>query len=150
MGNKYIHYGSSKFDINKFNKIENRSWFTKPDGGFWASNINSEYSWKDWCLDQEFMLDELKQNFKFDLSKDSKILKIEDHSQLNDLPEIKIDKIFNKLLRKTWKLLDFEELSKNYDAIEVLISKDRQLYWDLYGWDCDSILIMNPEIIKEE
>ena len=45
--------------------------------------------------------------------------------------------------------LDFEKLSKEYDAIEVFISKDEQLYWDLYGWDCDSILIMNSDIIEE-
>lgn len=44
------------------------------------------------------------------------------------------------------------------DAIEVLISQDstnegnifiNNLYRCLNTWDCDSILIMNPDIIKE-
>ena len=42
--------------------------------------------------------------------------------------------------------LDFEKLQERYDAIEVYIDN---LYWDLYGWDCDSILILNKEIVKE-
>ena len=42
--------------------------------------------------------------------------------------------------------LDFEKLSKDYDAIEVIdIGK---FYWALYGWDCNSILIMNPDIVE--
>ena len=45
--------------------------------------------------------------------------------------------------------LDFEKLSKEYDAIEVNISECRDLYYSLYGWDCDSIVIMNPDIIEE-
>ena len=45
--------------------------------------------------------------------------------------------------------LDFEKLSKEYDAIEVNISECRDLYYSLCGWDCDSILIMNSDIIEE-
>lgn len=37
-----------------------------------------------------------------------------------------------------------------YDAIELSLSADHRLYWDLYGWDCDSILVMNPDKIKIE
>ena len=48
-----------------------------------------------------------------------------------------------------WCFLDFEKLSKSYDVIEVNISADRDLYWELYGWDCDSILVMNPSVIVE-
>ena len=43
--------------------------------------------------------------------------------------------------------IDFEKLASRYDAIEVLISKDGRLYSALYGWDCDSILILNPNVI---
>lgn len=43
---------------------------------------------------------------------------------------------------------DFESLASNgVDAIEVFISEDIELYDKLLGWDVDSILIMNPEII---
>lgn len=39
------------------------------------------------------------------------------------------------------------------DAIELHLSEDESpdgmngLYWLLYGWDCDSILILNPKIV---
>ena len=46
-------------------------------------------------------------------------------------------------------LLDFEKLAETYDAIEVSISDDFELYYQLYGWDCNSIVIMNPKIIVE-
>ena len=43
---------------------------------------------------------------------------------------------------------------KKYDAIELHLSDEvtddylESLYFKLYGWDCDSILIMNPDIIR--
>lgn len=43
---------------------------------------------------------------------------------------------------------NFESLALNgVDAIEVFISEDKELYDKLLGWDINSILIMNPEII---
>lgn len=142
----YIHYGSNKFDINKFNKIKNKDFFVKPFGGLWASDINSKLSWKDWCEYEEYNLENLKENFIFSLKENSKVLTITNCEQLNNLPvaEQKFD-----LKLSGFIMLDFEKLSKEYDAIEVLISNDYKLNWCLCGWDCDSILIMNPEIIKE-
>ena len=46
----YIHYGSNKFDINIFKKIKNRPKFVKPEGGLWASRVETEHGWKDWCI----------------------------------------------------------------------------------------------------
>ena len=46
-----------------------------------------------------------------------------------------------------WLILDFEKIAKEFGAIEVNISSDEKLYWKLYGWDCDSILIMNPNVV---
>lgn len=40
---------------------------------------------------------------------------------------------------------DFEKmLADGIDAVEIEID---ELYYALYGWDCDSILIMNPDIV---
>ena len=49
----------------------------------------------------------------------------------------------------SWILLDFEKLAETYDAVEVSISSDFDLYYKLYGWDCDSIVIMNPDVVVE-
>lgn len=138
---KYIHYGDNKFDINKFNHIVNRPEFTKPIGGFWGSRVNAEFGWKDWCIENEFKAD-LDNYFEFELKDNAKILIINNIEQLEKLPQVN-----NKITFKIWKCLDFEKLSKEYDAIEILISKDHRLYQEVYGWDCDSILVMNPRVI---
>lgn len=33
-------------------------------------------------------------------------------------------------------------------ALELHFSECGELYWALYGWDCDCILIMNPDIME--
>lgn len=44
--------------------------------------------------------------------------------------------------------LDFELLAKNYDAIWLTENgqSETHLYYpiNLYGWDCETVLIMNP------
>lgn len=140
---EYIHYGSDKFNKEKFEAIKNRPELVKPTGGLWGSRIDSTRSWKRWCEENEFELQRLTQSFKFRLKPEAKVLIIDSQSKLKGLPEVK-----NILGRSAWKLLNFEELAKEYDAIEVLLSSDGKLYWDLYGWDCDSIIVMNPEAIE--
>ena len=55
----YVHYGSNRFERELFLMPMNRLDFviSKPFGGMWASNIESEYGWKDWCEDNEFHFD---------------------------------------------------------------------------------------------
>lgn len=139
---KYIHYGHTSFDKNLFRQITNNNFFTKPDGGFWASNTKAKYGWKEWCEENDFRDCSKDNNFIFVLTNDAKILKIDLVDQLNVLPKVKSDFGISN-----WTMLDFEKLSESYDAIEVSIISDYRLYHELYGWDCDSILIMNPDII---
>lgn len=137
---KYIHYGNNEFDVNLFKEIKNREMFVKPHGGLWACGKHYEYNWKSWCKNNDFYMNTMMLSFEFELKKDSNILIIDNYTQLYKLPNL-----FN--LGDSFHL-DFEALSKNYDAIELLISKDYDnLYWKMYGWDCDSILIMNKEVI---
>lgn len=141
---KYIHYGHSEFDDKLFVDISNREFFVKPNGGLWACGIDYEYGWKEWCTDEDFSTNGLDTSFKFEIDKNSKIYTIRSVKQLESLPKLR----FEYNLSSQFVYLDFEALKNQYDAIEVLISKDMQLYWSLYGWDCDSILIMNKDIIR--
>lgn len=137
---KYTHYGHDKFEKELFSEIINRKYFSKPYGGLWACAENYEYNWFKWCNDNDFHIDNNKISFEFEIKPDSKILKIHNSAILDTLPQA-----FSRMVDIIY--LDFENLKENYDAIEVLISKDQNLYWSLYGWDCDSILIMNKDII---
>jgi hypothetical protein len=146
---EYIHYGSMGFDKEKFVPISNRQWI-KPNGGFWASPVSAERSWRKWCEDEQFV-DDLEEYdkccFHFNLSDSAKVLHIRHTNDLENLPTEPAPYmcgLFGTIF------LDFEALkNQGYDAIELHISECGALYNAMYGWDCDSILIMNPDIINE-
>lgn len=56
VSDKYIHYGSKHFDINRFKPIKNESLFTKPIGGLWASKVDDNYGWKNLCKKMDLIL----------------------------------------------------------------------------------------------
>ena len=142
---EYIHYGSGHFDRSHFFPVKNSTVVPcKPHYNtcFWASPIGAKLGWFDWCIREDFFIDNLNTKFKFTISPNARILyitKMEDLSidevELREIPPCKID---------------YEALSKKYDAVEVNLSDgNAELYFSLYGWDCDSIVIMNPDIIQE-
>lgn len=147
----YIHYGHTAFIPEQFDPIKNWYGMTKPRGGFWASPKDAENGWKDWCEAESFRKCEESNSFSFTLRDDSNVLIITNTEQVRCIPQ-QNDERFS--MPKLWTALDFETLeSSGVDAVEVNLSADWNLYYELYGWDCDSILIMNPEIIvpaKEE
>ncbi len=145
MSKKYIHYGHKKFDRSKFIPVQNFRAFTKPHGGLWASPVDAEFGWKDWCKENEFNMCRMGCSFTFELSPEANVLHICSADSLDGLPRVE-----NEWSLPEWCMLDFEKLiEQGYDAIELILSADYSLYWNLYGWDCDSILIMNPEVIVE-
>lgn len=145
---RYIHYGSDKFEKWKFHKIRNPDWGNKPlCGGLWASRVNADYDWKEWCEKEGFRTERLLKSFTFTLSDNARIFEIHSVKDADFLPtfQSKLPTI------DEWVNPDFEELiRRGYDGIEFFLSEDFELYWKLYGWSCDSILIMNKDIIIPE
>lgn len=144
MSKTYIHYGHNHFYKSLFFPIKNMRSLTKPSGGLWASDVNAIRGWKEWCEDNEFRKCEKDNSFTFTLVDDARVLTINSSNDLEDLPKGE-----NKYGMNEWTILDFEKISHDYDAIEINISSDGILYYRLYGWDCDSILVMNPDVIQE-
>ena len=148
----YIHYGHPRFEKDEFHTIENRPAFSKPFGGLWASPVDAELGWKQWCMNESFALNCFDSNFTFRLSENSKVLHIR---SVRDLELLPVQKEFDFLERMVCP--DFEKLvSDGWDAIELHLSEENVegfgwldgLYWYLYGWDCDSILVMNPDVVE--
>ena len=140
----YEHLGHSSFNRDLFRPIRNRKNWVKPDGGLWASPTSADFGWSDWTKSNDFELDRYTEDsFRFQLRPSAKVLYIDSAEQLDDLPMQSTD------IDYRWVVLDFEKLAQEYDAMEVLISKDQRLYWDLYGWDCDTLLVFNPDVIVE-
>ena len=145
MSKKYIHYGHKHFDPYLFCPISNRGQWVKPTGGLWASPIDASFGWKDWNRDSRFVTCNDDNSFTFTLKDGARLLVIADNDFLKKLPQITAE-----YMHDLWCMLDFEKLSEDYDAIELVLSADSRLYWSLYGWDCDSILVMNPNVVVEE
>lgn len=139
----YIHYGHTAFDHNSFIPIQNKQCWVKPRGGLWASPINAKRGWKDWYEAEDFRECIEENSFRFTLS-EANIFIIDSVDKLKELPVIK-----DPIRKSISTLIDFEKcIELGYDAIELNLSADPKLYWELYGWDCDSILVMNPDKIK--
>lgn len=144
MNDIFIHIGHKEFDNELWKEVKNRN-FCKPIGGLWASRINAKFGWKDWCKENNFDGCSINQSFSFRLANDARLLIIDSVEQLKELP--KNDNMMEYESAGSC-YLDFEKLKDKYDAIEVNISNDNRLHFALYGWDCDSILILNKNIIK--
>ena len=142
----YVHYGDSEF--RRPDPIINYDYpFTKPDGGLWASRKNGDMTWKDWCEIEEFRLDSFNCSFEFTLKNNARVLELNSIEQLDTLPKLKgFEQWFDKENSFSICYLNFTELAKLYDAIEV--TDIHKLYFALYGWDCNSILIMNPDVVE--
>lgn len=158
----YRHYGSSKFVPEKMNTNITNRWI-KPGGGLWASPIDSSRGWKDFCEDEQFKLESLDEYFDFMLNPSAKIYQIKclkdlfylvDHfpgKPLDDFMKFTYEIFDPKMEEDEKKVIeffpDFTNISKDYDGIEVSISNDYRLYHAMYGWDVDSIVVWNPEIV---
>lgn len=135
-----IHYGSERFEKKLFRKIINNDW-TKPIGGLWTSPTGSTYGWKEWCLQEDFRIDSLSSHFKLKFTKEARVLLIDSFPDLEKLPKRKVN------------YLDFEKISNKFDAIWLTEKGQWETRFtrpfNLYGWDCESILVLNPESVEE-
>ena len=123
------------------------------------------YGWKEWCEDSHFKLGSLKKFFRFKLSGAANIVllkdptdllllpktkpwKLKDNSEIKDLPEGQLPTLeqLQKFYEKNPCFLDYEEMrADGVDAIEL---QNSYLFRDcLDTWDCDCIVVMNPDVI---
>lgn len=167
----YVHYGSDHFYPELFVRIKNADkevsgvLRTKPhrSSGLWASRAGDRHGWADWCRENRFELPRLKHYFKFTLE-EAKVLEIGSEEQLIELPEkikawspkmppeVEPGKIPTTEQLEAWFkpnpcYLDFERLAKKYDAIEV--TNGFAFHEALPTWDCNCILVMNPDKMRE-
>lgn len=148
----YIHYGAKEFDPTINFPIKNEHLWVKPSGSLWASRIDSKFGWKHWCEVEDFRDCDINNSFKFTLKPESKIITISTLETLKKLPPMVPytgESIFSRYY------IDFEKcLISGIDAIELYYFEtgyipDRgDLYNALYGWDCDSIVILNPDVVS--
>ena len=159
----YVHCGSAHFKDNLFVTPRNCWWKPKPmDGtGLWGSRVGDPYGWRNWCEKNDYPLSH--DCFKFKLSENTNLIVLRKPEDLTSMPHISPEDILrsdtsgmdlpsvtniSNLMPQEWCFLDYEKmLSDGVDAIEVIGWPS--LCKPLSIWDCNSIYIMNPQIIIE-
>lgn len=157
---KLIFWGCPEYDSNLFEPIKNIGW-CKPRGGLWTSPIDSSFGWIDWCKAENFREEHFKPGnfFVIDLKENAKIYKIDTLEDLVSLQRKYPDlsrkhlnfSLFKESCTELLHELDFEKISKEYDAIFLTEDgqwKTRVSYPNLYGWDCECVLVLNKEVIE--
>ena len=139
---RYIHYGSAKFDKSKFKSIENIQFFNKPNGGLWGCEVGTKFGWKEFCELENIDWVNLSDSFEFELTTEARVLRLHN---LDDYVEFRSKYAINDIGIKLALGYDFERIAKEYDVIDFKVG---ELYMALYGWDVDSILVLNPDVIK--
>lgn len=152
----FISYGTNNYDSSMVKPIDvNSRWgksVNKPHGGLWASPVDSEFGWGDFCNRDAFNLKALSKHFLFKLKKGSNILIIDSADDL----------VHNSIYdRDAWKcILDFKKIVRNYDGIYISDNAASRLRYDiklkgkdvyvsgLATWDVESICIWNSEVIE--
>ena len=147
-----ICYGcGDRFDVSKFRPIENRESFNKPEGGLWASPVDSSWGWIDWCHAEEYRECVQANSFRFTLADDANVMVIDDLEDLRKLPWIRSE--FERLHEfRTLRGINFWALlTSGVQAIHLTVEgQERTRYSEpsLYGWDCESVLVMDPGIVQ--
>jgi hypothetical protein len=133
-----IHYGTDSFDPTKFVNVSNRQWI-KPLGGLWTSPVESEWGWKEWCEAEEFNTHKLTKSVRFNFT--GMTITIDREADLQLLPWNGSSSFIRGI--------DFEKLVRNgIHAIHLTEQGQNETRFSspftLYGWDCESVLVMNP------
>ena len=155
---EYILYGINQndFNISLLKKAQNQPYALKiskmpkmkglamyvnkplQGTGFWASRKNATNGWKEWCISEDFYTQNLEVYTVFELTDDARVYIVNNKQD--------VDYLKQKYSLPNEAGFDFTKLNQDYDAIEAA-TMDNGVYHALYLWDCESILILNPEII---
>jgi len=137
------HYGNTEYDAKLFMPISDIPFVNKPQGGLWTSPVNSLYGWSEWSKQENFNVSEEY----FDLEFDGKVLKIDSATDMDLLPWIECGNSH---------FITFQALCAlgfSYDAIHLTVKGEHETRIthprSLYGWDCETVFVMNPDSIKE-
>lgn len=142
---KVTHYSDKPFELRPI-EFKNGDFPNKPDGGLWASPGEAEFGWRQWCQVEKFALDKLKHKVTLDIDT-TNFITIDSASDLNKLPWRKLHPAVSL------EAIDFEELKKrDVDGILLTDKGEAETRFThprtLYGWDCESVLILNERCIK--
>lgn len=160
----YLKKNRFPFDETKINtNIQNKSiCLNKPRGAWWGSPINAEFGWKEWCLCNNFEIDnyDWENPIKWRLQEGSKILRIELLDVLDEEKSILNNYVYTDDRYKYLQLsilgreLDFNKiLEGEIVAVELMDGSIGHRFINslesmFYSWDCESIVVLDETKIE--
>lgn len=142
----YIHYGHDSFDpvylLSTMNPVYKYRRRDKPHG-LWASPVDCKWGWKDWCESEDYSTGPLDKSFTFEL-KTCRVLHVRKPKDI----EPYVERVSEGYLFDHCKL-NLAKIYNEYDAMELHLSENWRLR-DIevfYGWDVDSIVVWNPDVV---
>lgn len=148
---KYISLGMNDISKDKFNNNLINNGINKPYGGLWNCKYtpNKEFvsAWEEFCTKECFCDDTINSGVIFNLKNNTRVYVIDTLSDLINLA----DEYSQESILPFTKLLDFTKIAKDFDCIyltdrgqcETRFSREVSLY----GWDVESLLILNFDCI---
>lgn len=148
----YISIGKQCIDKTCWVNVTNRTHINKPFGGMWACPINEEdgyiSKWYKWCCNNK---PSWVKNYgiTFELTDENRVYIIDCYKDLEALYDkyYLCDGIFGD------SMLNFELMKLDYDAILLTDAGEKETRsrfykMNLYGWDVESLLVLNFDAIK--
>lgn len=148
----YIHYGHEEFDTRRFRSVTNGGSYLgiKPNGGLWASPVEATRSWKEWCECENFRECREDISFRFTMRNPEKVFYIDSEESFKEFAGRygKMDDTIWRFAGDNVAFIDFEKMIRDgWDALEISLTDYWRLYDLLYGWDCDSIVVLNRDAV---
>lgn len=151
---KYIVLGKTELKKELFNKDLTNDGINKPVGGLWSSPYTpgKKYisDWDRFCKEENFDKEDWSKGIIFKLKDNARIYTIDSYEDLTVL----VNKYPNEKSIIRTDALDFNKIAEDYDAIHLTEEgqwKTRNTYPNtLYGWDCETLLVLNYDSIDEE
>ena len=143
---KCISYGlGPKLDLTFFKQVKNKPHVNKPIGGLWASPVGCTYGWIEAA--KEMAIGDFETSFEFTIT--GEILVIDSEEDLEKF----IWETENLGPFVEFENPDFEAMKKaGISAIHLTEKGQHETRLthprNLYGWDCESVLIMNERCIQ--
>ena len=160
---KFLTTGRNSLREDMFNKVKNKEYINKPEGGIWSSPYteNEEYKsdWLRFCIEEDFNTGNIEIGVLFNIKEDSRVFVIDSMDDLKELyKKYKRNERTGSILCEYY--LDFEKLALDYDAIYLTSEGEWKTRFperinsgeaiSLYGWDVETLLILNFYCIDKQ
>jgi len=132
-----IHYTANESWALKPIMVANGS-HSKPFGALWASPVDSGQGWAQWCRVAGYRLGSLATAISLDISLENALV-IDSQADLGRL-DWRQDGLY--------RYPDWESMAnRGVDVVYLTSDGLDATRWELYGWDCESVVVLNSQAV---